>query len=488
MAYLVLDLGTSGLKAFVLDDDGKIISYSKKRWKIIMDEDEIGTMEYNADYARNSLLDIIKSVIKKAKMKIKAITVSAQRVATVFLDKRGDVLYIGPNSDARGIYLDFQLEEEEDLELYKETGHLPYFLFAPARLIWFKERRKRQYDRIYKILTLHDWVIYELTGEIISEPSIAADIGLINIHKRDWSRKVLEIFELEYDLLPELKKPGDFVGYLKEDLASTLGLNNIAVYVGSGDTYLGLLATNAVNSGDIGIIAGYTAPVMQVIDRVKIDPEARMWCSPYLYHDKWVIESNAGNAGGVVDWFVNHFLNGDYSFYRDLIKKSSVGSNQTYLIGIPTIMDFKNLLEQSNKIRIETLSPIIPYMKKTNISDFARAIIEAIAYAIRANLEQILEISEIGIKHIGLTGGVTKFEIFPEILVNVLGRDIMMTKEANGSVFGCYLLLKERIEKVSINDLIKENMILIKPSEEIIHEYNLHYESWLEAYKQFVKS
>ena len=72
-------------------------------------------------------------------------------MASVFLDKKGQVIYGGPNIDIRGIDSAYLIENEFiERDLFDITGHCPSFLFCLARLLWFREEEEEIYNKISK--------------------------------------------------------------------------------------------------------------------------------------------------------------------------------------------------------------------------------------------------------------------------------------------------------------------------------------------------
>ena len=77
-----------------------------------------------------------------------------------------------------------------------------------------------------------------------------------------------------------------------------LGLQpGIPVVTGGGDAQCGLLGADAVDSGEMGVVAGSTMPMQGVLDRGLIDDEARLWTSHHVVQGRWTLESNGGLSG-----------------------------------------------------------------------------------------------------------------------------------------------------------------------------------------------
>src|SRR4029434_10510571 len=91
---------------------------------------------------------------------------------------------------------------------------------------------------------------------------------------------------------------------LRAEAAEALGLRSgIAVGLAGGDTQCGTLGVGALTPGATAAIGGTNLPFQMVVNRPLTDPERRIWSACYFAADRWVVESNAGSVGEVLDWF-----------------------------------------------------------------------------------------------------------------------------------------------------------------------------------------
>src|SRR5690606_6346688 len=91
---------------------------------------------------------------------VRAVSVTAQRGGTAFLDGRGATLYAGPNTDLRAVFEGAELDERLGGAVYARTGHLPCMFFTPAKLRWWSKHRPGQARRIAQVLTLGAWAAH----------------------------------------------------------------------------------------------------------------------------------------------------------------------------------------------------------------------------------------------------------------------------------------------------------------------------------------
>jgi len=148
------------------------------------------------------------------------------------------------------------------------------------------------------MLGLSDWLAYRLSGKMVAEPSVASESGLFEVSARRGADDLIRSLGLPRHLFPEVVSSGTALGPLGKDAAAHLGLQpGIPVVTGGGDAQCGLLGADAVDSGEIGIVAGSTMPMQSVLDRGLIDDEARLWTSHHVVQGRRTLESNGGLSG-----------------------------------------------------------------------------------------------------------------------------------------------------------------------------------------------
>jgi xylulokinase len=232
------------------------------------------------------------------------VTVSAIRIPAVLLDGHGGLT--GPsilNTDRRG---EEALEElaarvGED-ELYSVTGHWPTPKLGLAKLLWTRSHLPGQWRRTAKVLQLHDWFVYRLCGELVSEPSSAAMSQLLDLERGGWSEQVLAAAGIEPGLFPELVPAGTAVGGLVPEVAVAVGLPpGLPVHAGGGDTHVSALAASGLDTSVPVIVAGTTAPAQIALEDLPPAGERfPLFASPHVLPRRYALEANAGTTAGVL--------------------------------------------------------------------------------------------------------------------------------------------------------------------------------------------
>lgn len=170
---LAIDAGTSTVRCAIFDEKGRLKAISRREWDYdtAPDADLLGRI-FVPDQLWRIVCEVSREALYNAGIKaseIAGVSATSQREGMVLVDGAGKELYAGPNIDLRASMERILIDNDYAQEIHSITGHLPSLLFAPAKLRWFKKYRSELYDRIATVLTISDWIIYKISGELASE-------------------------------------------------------------------------------------------------------------------------------------------------------------------------------------------------------------------------------------------------------------------------------------------------------------------------------
>ncbi|HXQ22714.1 MAG TPA: NAD(P)-dependent oxidoreductase [Candidatus Acidoferrales bacterium] len=364
-----------------------------------------------------------------------AVAATSMRHTTIVLDTSGAPLLATPNRDSRAVTEGFQLASEHGNDLYARTGQWPGPISTAARLRWFAMFNPEAWQRAAAVMSLSDWVTYRLCGVMGSEASQAAATLLLDVERRNWAEDLAERLDIPKRLLPPLAESGTRLGALTAAAAEALGLQaGTPVAVGGADTQCGLLGAGVVAAGQVAAIAGTTVPVQLVLDRPRIDAQQRLWTGFHVVPRLWVLESNAGMMGEALDWFA-HIL------YPDAPEPvahllTEAGLSEPGAAGILStlgadVMNARALRVPTGTVTLSHLSTAHDPQRRRHL---VRAVVDGMAYALRANLEQLREVAGIECAALALAGGMSRSETFVQVVADVVNLPVAVgaTREATG--------------------------------------------------------
>jgi L-ribulose-5-phosphate 4-epimerase len=372
-----------------------------------------------------------------APAEVLGIAATSMRQSTIVLDAKGEPLLAAPNRDSRAVGEAFQLGAERGDTLYTRTGHWPSAISGAARLQWLATANPTAWKQAAVVLSLSDWLAYRLCGTLASEPSQAVETLLLDVAKCEWGADLAEQLKIPFQILPPLRASGERIGSLTAEAATALGLQaGTPVGVGGGDTQCGALGAGAVACGDAAAIVGTTAPLQVVVDRPLIDPGRRLWTCPHVIRGLWVLESNAGPMGENLDWFA-HVIFPDSALPAGRFL-AEAGLSEPGARGIISTLgtSVMNAREMELPTGSLTLSHLTAAHDPESRRHVLRAIIEGMAYALRANLEQIQRVGQIQPAAMNLAGGVSRSATFASVLADVLAMPVRVGASGEATALG----------------------------------------------------
>ena len=496
---LAVDAGTSSVRCLVVDLNGHLVSLCRREWGY-QSSDDIGfsSVEFDPEAFWCIIGECIAGALKDAGISGRAIvgvSATSQREGVVFLDKDGNELYAGPNIDIRALTEGISIDSEFSNEIYSITGHTPSFLFVPAKLRWFETNRPEIYDRIATILTISDWIIYRLCGELVSEACGASELGLVDIKDRKWSNRLKDLLTLPDGIYPELVPAGSQVGRVTPQAAVETGiLARTPVVQGAPDTHCGLMGMGVKEKGQVGIVLGWSAPVQMVTDKPILDPEGKIWASCYPLPDKWILESNAGEAGNAYRWLKEMMFGQDellkeepYGLMDDLALAAPAGAEEVLAFVGPSVMNMGHLTLDFGGF----LFPLPLSVTNIHRAHLVRAALENLCFAIKANCLQLEVISTMKIQEVVIGGGMTRSRCLAQILPAVLGMPVYVSEIAEVSGLGAamcaavgsgtYSSLEEGMKAMT------SPLRIIEPDSLLTLEYTEYYQRWTSTAKWLKK-
>lgn len=487
-SVLVIDAGASRLRCHVFDGNGHIVSSSDAVWEYIEEPDAPQMAKaFDPQWLWQACCNAVNRCMADGSSEVGAavscVSVTSQRQSVVFLDAGGNEIYAGPNMDLRGVFEGAAIDDEYRDRVYKTTGHLPSFFFTPAKLLWFRQQQPADYARIATVLSLADWLAWRLTGVLANETTLAGEAGLLEIGSRRWCNEFLGTIGL-----PEqtnlLTKSGEIIGETSAYAAQqTVLRRGLPVTVAGPDTQCGLLGMGVVDTGQVGVVSGWSAPVQMVTAQPVFSDQMRTWVGCHLIKDRWVVESSAGATGNAYQWMADTLYGDSENPFSKMASDASrvcPGSNGALSMMGNSAMDMSSLRMTYGGIMFPV--PMTSATGNINRGHLARAALESTAYAIRANVEQLEVTTGQRARSISLGGGMTRTEVFPKILTDVMGRDVLLAADPDVTAKGAYLSARKAMgDFSSLEEAAGEaakDMQTLKPEPRHAAEYEDYYQAW----------
>lgn len=245
--YLGIDLGTSGLKALLIDGNQRITASASAALNV--SRPHSGWSEQNPAHwvdALETVLGVLKATFPAELAAVRGIGLSGQMHGATLLDREGNVLrpcilWNDTRSYAEATALD------ADPRFREITGNIVFPGFIAPKLLWVKNNEPEIFARVAKVLVPKDYLRFWLTGEYVSDMSDSSGTAWLDVRNRRWSPELLAATDLDESHMPQLVEGTEISGRLKPELARRWGLSGEAVVAGGG-------GDNAASACGMGVV------------------------------------------------------------------------------------------------------------------------------------------------------------------------------------------------------------------------------------------
>ena len=308
MNLMGLDIGTTGCKAAVFDLEGRMITCAYREYSLL--HPEPGWSELDT----NDLWTKVKEVIREANSRlssdaVRTLSVSCQGEAVTPIDRDGQPLYnFSVSFDHRTVSQANWWRQNMGLEkIFKITGMPLHAMYSINKIMWFKQCRLDIYEKAVKFLCVEDYINFRLTGEYVTDWSLAARTMAFDIIGKKWSPQMLAKSGIEEELLPTPHQSGIPIGKISDRLARQLGFKeNVLVATGGHDQACGALGSGIIKSGIAMNATGTSDVICPVFDTPILSRsmlEGNYSCYPHVNPEQYISIAFNLTGGLLLRWY-----------------------------------------------------------------------------------------------------------------------------------------------------------------------------------------
>ncbi|MFD1885456.1 FGGY-family carbohydrate kinase [Paenibacillus wenxiniae] len=464
-AYLVFDIGTGNARVAVTTIEGKVLALARADIAYQRDSLYPDSCSFEPEQLWTQIVNLVQQALATVpQAEVIGITSTSQRQGIVLIDKQG-ASYLGlPNIDNRG--REWEESAGDAARIYKLTGRTPSALFSAMKLVGLRERHRAAYEALHQFTSISEWVIYQLSGQLIYEPSQASETLLYDVAEGEWSAEMCKQFDIDPSILPPLVSSGTVIGTLSTALASAWGLQaTIPIIVGGGDTQLAIAST-AAQPGDLVIVSGTTTPIAKIIADYVSDPAQIAWINAHTSEGQWLVETNPGITGLNYQRLKRIFYpNESYAVMEQEISELAT-SECTAALGAYLSTE-KNARVQGGFLFD---APISDQLSRAH---FVKAALDEIAFSIKVHFEQLMKVSPLQSPIIYACGGGLQSRLLVQTLANLLGQEIRVREGyEQASVAGAVTLCNQAL---GYRDRVEQeqpvHIFIPQPSEALEQDY-----------------
>ncbi len=455
---IAIDAGTTSIRAVLFDRSGRASAVAQAENPPAYFED--GRVEQDASTWKKALFRILAKVAEDAGaagIGVGAVSITANRSCVIPVDSRGEALHpalMWQDTRTEGICRELAPRSRE---VYERSGLPITSIFSAVKMSWIRRELPEVWIRTARMLGVQDYLVFLLTGNFVTNRSLASRTNLLDLVSGDWSPELLEIFGVERRVLCGLVDPGDTAGTLTAEASAAAGLTpGIPVVSAGGDQQCAALGMGLLAAGDVVANTGTGSYVIGLSDRPVRDPDMLLYCNISALPGRFVAEAASPAAGVAYRWFRDRFYGGP-----DGSPDGFGAINAEALASPPGAAGVVHLP------RFKSMGPAQPAPDAargggtahggpdgrasfhgiglaTTRGDLARAVLEGVAADMADNLDLIERWT--GPKdRVRAAGGLTRFPEFDRILADLCGRPVVLASESEATARGAWISAAVRL-------------------------------------------
>ncbi len=429
MSLLGLDVGTTGCKSVVFNEDGVILSQAYREYPEIYPRP--GWVEMDPERIWKAIKEVIReSAAKVGRDKVQALCLSILGVAVTPLDRSGKPLYNSLTAvDGRCVKQAGQLEERLGKEkIFQATGACLSPAWSINKIMWLKENEPEVYKNTWKFVLYEDLILHKLGLEPTISHSLAGLTMAFDSRNRRWSELILDAAGVDGRLLSKPIPSGEIVGEISGPVAEELGLPpGTKAVTGGFDQAMSALGGGLVKQGVSTLCFGTIECVTTAFSKFSGDPTLLKYNHPLYCHvikDQYITIAFCFTAGALLKWYRDNIA-------VDEVRRAKEKNLEVYQLMIEESLDAPaRMLALPHFIGSGT-----PYMDSQSKGAFVgmslastraeivKCMLDSISYETKLNIETV-ELAGIEVGKLNLFGGGARSDKLAQVKADILEREI----------------------------------------------------------------
>jgi xylulokinase len=428
--YLGVDIGTSGVKAVLVNEAGAVVATASR--ELALSHPQPLWSEQDPDSWVDAAIGAVDDLARQHQREVaqvRGIGLSGQMHGATLLGADGRplrpaILWNDGRSHAECVEL-----ERRCPSLHAIAGNLAMPGFTAPKLLWVARHEPDIFERVTKVLLPKAYVRYRLTGEMAEDMSDAAGTLWLDVGRRSWSAELLHATGLDLQHMPRLVEGSAVSAVLASEFAQRWGMaKDVVVAGGAGDNAASAIGLGAIAPGDAFMSLGTSGVVFRVTDRFAPAPASAVhaFCHalPGLWHQMGVMLSAAASLA----WLAGVMETPTAALLAPLGER----------VDGPSPVKFLPYLDGERTPHNDAAASgaFVGLRAATGRSQLVQAVLEGVAFAARDNLAA-LSAAGGAITEVDLVGGGSRSPLWAQICADVLGIAVHRVEEGEvGAALG----------------------------------------------------
>jgi xylulokinase len=443
--YLGIDLGTSGVKALLIDGEQRPVASATA--SLAVSRPHEGWSEQDpADWisAAGQALDTLKRSHGAELAAVRGIGLSGQMHGATLLGDddrvlRPCVLWNDTRSHAQAAALD------ADPGFRRITGNIVFPGFTAPKLVWVRDNEPDNFRATRSVLLPKDYLRLWLTGEHVSEMSDASGTAWLDVGGRCWSETLLAATGMEVGQMPALVEGTEISGRLRAGLAARFGMSGeVAVAGGAGDNAASACGMGTVHSGSAFVSIGTSGVLFAANDAYRPNPQSAVHTFCHALPDAWHQMGVILSATDSINWLAG--ITGQTA--AQLTAEPGETLREPGAIFLPYLSG-----ERTPHNDAAIRGAFIGLSQQSDRAHLTQAVLEGVAFAFRDSLEALKAAGTV-LKRVVAVGGGSRSVYWLKAIATALGVPVDLPAEGDfGAAFGAArlgLIAAEKADPLAI--------------------------------------
>ncbi len=427
--YLAIDLGTTGCRSILFDEQLNILSQAYEEYGLITPAPS--WVEQDAELWWTLTKKTAKEAIAKSGIDgrdVDGISISSQGITVVPVDEGFTPLCNAQSwLDLRGVEEAAQIERDYTAAgIFQKTGKYPRPAYSLCKLLWLQKHEPTIWAKAYKFLMPLDFLTAKLCGNPVTDRSMASGTLLYDLENNRWSEEILARYGIDERILPSLAWSGERAGTLLPEVAKELGMReDCVVAVGAQDQKCAAKGAG-LEKGTVTVSLGTAGAVTKLWEEyLAADHSQVAWCG-YTDEGFWVTEGVISTAGVCLRYIRDLLFPGaDYELINE--ESARAVEKESELLFFPFLSENKGSFQGMHL--------------GTERGEYTAAVMQGVAFEIRRTLEKMGAYGSVD--NVVLFGGGSKGALWCQIIADATGMTVKVPNTAEAASAGAAMLAAE---------------------------------------------
>jgi xylulokinase len=422
-SYLLAhDLGTTGNKATLFDENGSLVASALETYPTYYDRP--GWVEQDPESWWAAVCKASAVVMEQAgitKSSVAAMSFSGHMMGCVPVDESGvalrrAIIWADTRSSDQ---VDVLLRAMTPKEIYRITGTRPNPNYTLEKIMWIRDHEPDVYDKTRYVLQSKDYIVARLTGRFVTDHSDASATNAYDLSQKEWSDEMLEAAGIPRRIFPDAAASSTVVGPVTS--ADGVDLVGVPVVLGGGDGACATVGAGVIRANEGYNYFGSSSWIAIATSEPVFDPGMRTFNLCHLAPDLYMPVGTMQSAGGSYDWIREILFSDDlgktadeaYGFLNRWAAASPPCANGVlflpYLIG-----------ERSPHWNEDARGAFVGLARSHGVGDLVRAVLEGVAFNLRIIFDALTE-QGARLESLRMIGGGIRNPVLCQALADMLG-------------------------------------------------------------------